>query len=274
MLENRLENLEQSITDFVARFAPWFSPLPTAYLTGRATINHLHWPAPLGVVAGIIIECLGLAAVNTALELYNYNRSRRKADAAAPLWIAVILAGLYFASVTTLTVLLDTKPELAVYAPLVFPLLSISGVTVLALRADHRRRLETIRMEKVERSAWRSASGQDSGHRTGAKRSDVQFADGQKHGQVSVQSNDEGTPVDPSEAVNLGSLDRANQVRRLNREQAVNALIEFLRANPSASYSKAGQAAGRSKAWAVNIIGDLESANRIRKNGSGWEIVG
>ena len=91
-----LERIERALTDLIARFAPWLSPLPTAYLSARATILHLAWPVALGVVAGVIIESLGLAAINTALELYDYNRSRRKTDPAAPLWIAVGLGLVYF----------------------------------------------------------------------------------------------------------------------------------------------------------------------------------
>src|SRR3972149_10994542 len=123
------ENLERTLTDGVSRVVPWLTPLPTAFLTGRATVNHLHWPDVLGVVVGLIVEGFGLGAVNTALELYNYNRSRRKSDPPAPLWIALIVLAVYFVAVTGLTGLLGTPPNLSVYAPLLFPTLSIAAVT-------------------------------------------------------------------------------------------------------------------------------------------------
>jgi len=167
-----LPGLEAKIIDFVARFAPWLAPLPTAYLTATATIKHLSWPPVMGMIAGVIIELLGLASVATALELREFNATRRQypvdwtqeqiakskkvVDPAAPFGLAVALGGVYFASVVLLTVLLDTLPELARGAPIIFPVLSLAGVTVLGIRADHRRRLEKIAAGNDGRKRGRS----------------------------------------------------------------------------------------------------------------------
>jgi hypothetical protein len=172
---NTLSRLETGAVDFVARTVPWFSPLPTAYLTAQATVRHLGWPGGMGVVAGAIIEGLGLASVATALELREYNATRRKSDPKAPFGLTVALAGVYLASVTALTVVLDTAPRLATYAPLIFPLMSLTGATLLAIRADHRQRLAAIEADKLDRSARRSVkrsarqsiTGQVSGQRGG-----------------------------------------------------------------------------------------------------------
>lgn len=253
-----LEKLEHTLTDSIARFAPWLSPLPTAYLTARATIVHLAWPMALGVVAGLIIECLGLAAINTALELYDYNRSRRKTDPAGPLWIAVALTGVYFVAVTSLTVMLDTFPAWAAGAPLVFPLLSMAGVTVVALRADHRRRLEMIQAERSERSERRSA------HHSQVQSLTVHSGRG--------AIDNVNSPVN-DEAFTMANLDRANTARRHGRDEVLNIALAFLREHPDASLNEIGQAAGRSKAWAAGATNELEATGRIHRNENGWHVV-
>lgn len=135
--------MKRSPIDWIADTAPWLAPLPTAYLVFRNTMLHLSWPWPVAGAAGAIVEALGLVAIHTALEFREHNRGLRDGDPRhAPFGLAAGMISLYFVIVTALTVLLDTAPTMAQYAPLIFPLLSVAGVTLLAIRADHRRRVE------------------------------------------------------------------------------------------------------------------------------------
>ncbi len=142
---------ESKITSLISRLSPWLAPAPTAYLVGRATMQHLGWPFPIAFIAAIIIECLGLTTVATTLELREYNRTKRKSDPVAPFSLAAFMAGSYLGVAIGLTVMLDIVPTLAIYAPAIFPLMSLAGVTVIALRDDHQRRLAPILEEKQKR---------------------------------------------------------------------------------------------------------------------------
>jgi hypothetical protein len=143
---------EQNLTGLIARTAPWLSPIPTAYLVGISTYIHLHWFWGVSVIAGLVIEALGLSAMNTALELRQHNRNlkedhRQKYHAPATLpWLIVVI---YFISVIALTVVLDTRTDLAVYAPVIFPVLSLSGVALIALRQDHDSRIKTMVLSRI-----------------------------------------------------------------------------------------------------------------------------
>ena len=137
-------SIESRLVDLVAQIAPWAAPIPTAYLVGRATVLHLAWPVEVGIVAAVIIESLGLATTSTALALREYNASKRQSDPAAPFPLAAGLVGAYLVVAVLLTVALDTVPVLAVYAPAIFPFLSLAGMTVLALRHDQARRVAAI----------------------------------------------------------------------------------------------------------------------------------
>lgn len=137
-MKNRLN--ESAITDWVARVTPWLAPLPNAYLVVRTSIDVLAWPPLIALAAGVVIEALGLSAVHTALEFRSHNRGLKDNDKRqAPYGLAVLLVIIYLVSVTGLTIILDTMPEMARFAPLIFPIISLCGVTIIGIRTDHRR---------------------------------------------------------------------------------------------------------------------------------------
>jgi len=160
---DRFNKLDGFAVDLVAKLAPWAAPIPTAYLVGRATVEHLAWPVWVGFVAAVIVESLGLATTSTALTLREYNAEKRKSDPSAPFVLAAALVGVYLVVAVGLTVALDIVPALAVYSPAIFPLLSLTGVTVLALRGDHRRRVAEIEKGKAERRKRRAERKRNGG---------------------------------------------------------------------------------------------------------------
>lgn len=152
-----IRRIETTLTDTAAALIPWLAPLPSAWLVGAASIEYLSWPLPVAIVTAVIVEGLGISSMSTALELREYNQAKRKTDPAAPAWLAAILAGVYLLTAVSLTVFLDLLPSLAHVAPAIFPGLSLVGAVLLALRADHRRRLAAIAQDKAERKAARQA---------------------------------------------------------------------------------------------------------------------
>jgi len=145
-----------SAVDFVSSLAPWLAPLPTAWLVYDRTQHHLNWPQWVAAIAGITLELLGIGILATALEQYGYNRGKRKSDPPAPMGINYLLIAAYFIAAELLTVALDVAPGW--FAPLavaVFPVLSLVSMAVLALRANHKRRLTDIDQGKAEARAKR-----------------------------------------------------------------------------------------------------------------------
>jgi hypothetical protein len=141
----------------VANAAPWLAPLPTAWLVYERTLEHFGWPVPVAAVTGAVLEVLGVAIMHTALTLWSWNREKRKPDPPAPTWIGVVLVGVYFVAAELLTVFLETVDgALVAWSPAVFPVLSVAAVAVLALRADHERRLSEVERTKAEAKANRA----------------------------------------------------------------------------------------------------------------------
>lgn len=251
MLQGRIAQTEEVLTDLIAGLAPWLTPVPTAYLVGRATIAYLRWPLPIALVAAVIIEALGLAAVNTALTLREYNAQRRKTDPRAPFAVAAALVGVYLAVAVLLTVALDIVPDLARWAPAVFPLLSLAGVTVLALRSDQRRRLTAIASDKAERQAERQAKRQAPPARVSSRVSS------------GVSNN---TQLD-------APLDRLQAGRKAKLDARLDTLLDACLDNPNLTPVDAARLLGVSRQTVYTYIGTLEAAGRLKRNGSGWEVL-
>ena len=138
--------METRIISLITRYAPWLSNVPTAYAIGHAVYAVIGWPMLVAIITALAVESMGIAITSTTLELYSFNRTRRKSDPAAPLWIAVILIGIYYAAAIILTAGLERNIILTL-----FPVISAAAAGTLALRADQAARVATIEAERSER---------------------------------------------------------------------------------------------------------------------------
>ncbi len=250
-----IDNLENGAIDLVAKVAPWFAPIPTAYLVGRATVIHLEWPVAIGVLAAGVIESLGLVTCATALDLYQFNQNRRKNDPPAPFWLAAFLIFLYFIVAVLLTVVLDTQPSWSVIAPAIFPFLSLAGVTVIALRKDYQKRLQRIADEKAERKAERQVNHE-------------------------FQRQDFNSLFEPSASNKLSNnghldmnLNRLQAGRKAKLDNRLDKLLDAFRVNPSMGISDAARVLNVSRQTIYSYIDQLEHSGKIRRNGHGVEVL-
>jgi hypothetical protein len=152
---NILDSLEDVAKDSITRLSPLLTPIPTAWITGSAVYTYLDMPIPVAVVAGLIVEGLGFAAMHTTMELHSHNQQLTKDDKGkwkrwvAPVWLASMVVVVYFVSVLGLTILLDTIPEMARYALLLFCLLSIGAFVVAGIRNQHKLRVEQMIVRRI-----------------------------------------------------------------------------------------------------------------------------
>lgn len=260
-----IEQVERLATDVVARVAPWAAPVPTAYLVGRASVLHLGWPDWVGLTAALVVECLGLVTTATALELREYNAAKRKNDPAAPFVLATALVGVYLVVAVGLTVALDIAPALATYAPAIFPVLSLTGVTVLALRGDHRRRLAGIEHVKQERKAERRRSAQQAPNEC----TPVPKSDAQNDALVIHPGGRSSAQFRAPDA----QLDAANRTRQAHKRALKKALLDAYRDNPHLGATVAAQLLGVHRNTVYTYAAELESAGVIRRNGDGVEVL-
>ena len=137
---------EKDAISFVSKIAPWLTTIPQSFSIGHAVYFVIGWPAVIAIITALAIETMGIGVTNTALELYAYNRSKRKSDPTAPLWLGVALVVIYYGATIILTAVLEGNAVLAL-----FPALSAVAAGTLALRADQAARVATIKKEKEDR---------------------------------------------------------------------------------------------------------------------------
>jgi hypothetical protein len=142
--------IEAAGVALLAKVAPWAAPLPTAYLVWERTVARFGWPWQVGAATAAAVEALGLVTTLTALEAWSWNRTRtRQSDPRAPLALPLALVGGYFITAELLTIGLDVLPRWGSLAPVdfvpaIFPVLSLVGVGVIAVRVDQAQRAAEV----------------------------------------------------------------------------------------------------------------------------------
>jgi len=246
-----LSEIETNLTDGIAAIGPWITPIPSAVLVANATVKDLHWGTELAWIAAAIIESLGLTTVSTSLLLWEYNADKRKTDPDAPFLLAASLVGVYLVSTIGLTVLLDIFPDLARYAPALFPILALVGAVNLALRSGHRRRLAGIAQDRAERKAERQAVRPTAGSLTEL-----------------LTSNAASNSIKPD-----STLIKARQARAVIQGNRIDNLLTLFRDNPTIGVTDAARTLNMSRQTVYSYLERLETEGRIRRNGHGVEII-
>jgi hypothetical protein len=149
-LANRVT--EEAILYRVAQLGPWMSPIPSAWFVGSSSHELLGVPRWMAWIMAAVVELLGLSISHLALTLYTWNQQREEQDWKAPLWIPLVLAGLYLVTTLSLTVVLKALPHWIGAAPILFVLFAPAGTITLALLRVYQRQV-TIKAQRIVESA-------------------------------------------------------------------------------------------------------------------------
>jgi|MudIll2142460700_1097286.scaffolds.fasta_scaffold00120_22 ABC-type multidrug transport system fused ATPase/permease subunit len=248
------QSFEARITDVIAGLVPWLAPIPSAVLVANATMKHLAWSLPVAIVAGLIIEGLGLTSTSTALTLWDWNARRPQGEPRAPFWLAALMVAVYLVSTIGLTVVLDMDVALVHIAPAVFPVLALVGTINIALRSQHKHRLERIESE-AERKR-----GQEEREKAERK------AERQARRQASVQQVSNNTAID-------GLVDRLQAGRAAKKAYIIDAMLNAYRDNPHVGDTELGGVVGVTRQTIYNYRKELEASGRVHANGNGVEVL-
>jgi hypothetical protein len=145
-----IRELEGLLVEMIAATSPWLAPIIPAFMVWQAMTRELGFPRWVALAAACVVECVGLAAVATAFTLWNWNDKRRIKDEKAPVEIAIGTACFYMAVVLTVNVLLDQATWIHRLAKGLLSSLSVVAAVILAIRAQHARRVILVEKEKEE----------------------------------------------------------------------------------------------------------------------------
>jgi signal transduction histidine kinase len=166
---------EKRLLDWVAAISPWLAPLVPTYFAAYNAYYYLAkgkawWDVGAVVVVALVVETIGLAGVHTAIQFWNWNRTRLKSDDAAPLGMAVAAVVVYVAIIILVNGLLDffavadpgALPYVKIVAVALLSLLALNSALIVALRAgqsDRENRAESARQERKDAATSRKVSG-------------------------------------------------------------------------------------------------------------------
>lgn len=253
------------MTDFIAGLVPWLAPIPSAALVASATYVHLQWPVWVAVIAGIVIEGLGLTSTSTALTLWDWNARRPEGEPRAPFWISVLMVAVYFLATIGLTVVLNVDNGLTAVAPAIFPILAIVATVNIALRSQHKHRLERIaESDRLAREEAERAEAERKAEEE--RRRQERKADREARRQANVNRLSNDTTID-------GLVDRLQAGRSAKKASIIYAMLDAYRVNPHLGDTELGGMVGVTRQTVYNYKRELEQAGRVHINGNGVEVL-
>ena len=166
-LQDTSQTFERVVIDNLSAFTPWLAPLIPAFLTYTHMVGSLSYPTWVAFIGALVVECLGLTAIYTAIQFWDYNDAKatekenrlvsmdakarklakQKKQRNAPFrWAAGAMA-FYIVIILTVNAALEMKVTQAGFTVKVFSnallsLLSVVAGLIIALRSQHRRRVE------------------------------------------------------------------------------------------------------------------------------------
>lgn len=153
---NTIKRLEAMFIDTVAAVTPWLAPLIPAYLVYHNMTERLGYPPIFGLVGAAAVEFLGLSAVHTAVTFWQWNDAHKIER--APFWFAFGAGLFYVVIVLTVNAALDIwqgSDGVKILAHGLLSLLSVDAAVIIAIRAQHARRLTERDEARQERKAAR-----------------------------------------------------------------------------------------------------------------------
>ena len=141
--------VEGLLIDNIAATSPWLAPVIPAYMTWSSMSTKLGFPVWVAFAGAGVVELLGLSAVTTTVQFWDWNDGRRANH--APVFVSALSAGFYLAVVLTVNVIMDQAPMDQKWAKALLSSLSVCAALVLALRAGHARRLDAVEVDRQER---------------------------------------------------------------------------------------------------------------------------
>jgi hypothetical protein len=179
-----INKAEVTIIDTVAAVSPWLAPVIPAYLTYTHMVGSLAYPTWVAFIGALVVECLGLAAIYTATQFWDYNDAkaterenrlvgmdkkerglaRKKRQRNAPFaWAAGAMA-FYIIVILTVNAFLEMEASqsgftVRVFSNALLSLLSVIAGLIIALRSQHRRRLMRITRRKDTQTITQAGTG-------------------------------------------------------------------------------------------------------------------
>lgn len=154
-----IKGAESTVVELIAVLGPWLAPAVPAYLTYYHSNTLLQLPQMLSLVAGAVVEVIGLASGHTLAQLWSHNKKYRANKDKVPLLPVWGVFSFYVLNVLIINLVLQwdttTWQEKMAFAGLT--LLTVPAIVIIAVRSQH----TAILFEKVSKEANKKNKKQD-----------------------------------------------------------------------------------------------------------------
>lgn len=240
-----------AIVELTAKLTLALALLPASFFVGRSVWWHLihNWHIDLGpwgllpaVIAGIVVELVGILSAQVVLACARWNRrghvrKEKSPWERAPIALAGICFGVYVVSAIALTVVLEAWPDMATAAPALFTVVAATAYFSVGIYEQHRDRLTYYGL------TWNWKTTRNEGQED--KPADVPDA------QLSVPS------ISWTES-ELDDLDRD--------------ILRTLQNRPEASYRTVAKMVGSAKTTVAGRTERLVQNGLMTRTGQGWSV--
>jgi hypothetical protein len=244
------------LEDRILLYLPLLAPVPTAWMVGVATVTVLDFPLPIAIISALVIEGLGFVAVNTAIQMRDFNQrlsaTEKSQKMQVPVGQAYAATALYVVVALAMTVMLHVFPQTVAFAPIPFITMGIAGAWMYALRADFSAKVQERDKGRVQAKQARADKKQASKALAGASTDKLQGA-----------SDKQGVQV-------AGKL----QVQAGKQPVQDEALLVIWRDKPKASDRQVAEQFGTSRQAIQQRREKLVRQGAIRMGKSGVEMIG
>jgi hypothetical protein len=266
--------MKLNVNRIILKAVPYLAPLPTAYVIFLRLQSELTWDWRIALLSAVMIELVGFRAIGLAVDMRQFNRTlnaaEKQAKIGSPFGQALAVVILYALAVFSLTILLEIMPVIALWTPVAFLAIGITGGWLTALSNDFD---ELQDARKTSRENIRKQLEQARQNRKGKN-----GKQGQQHEGLAPASDKQEEQVAPA------SLDKLHpQVAPLARKgdkqgskQPVQdeALLAIWGDKPTASDRQVAEQFGTSRQAIQQRREKLVKQGAIRMTDKGVEIIG
>lgn len=261
------------INQTILKAVPYMAPLPTAYVIYHKLTGRLVWDWWVALISAAVIELIGFRSIGLAVDMYQFNRTLNAAEKQtkmrAPIEQGIIVVVVYAVAVLSLTIMLEIKPELALWTPVAFLVIGLTGGWLAALSNDFEELAQdrADAREKLRKQLEEARNKKKQGKQEQPASPDKLPLQDQQLAQVAPASPDK---------LPLQAASKADKLHPQASKQPLQdgALLAYWSNNPQASDQQVADKFGRSRQAIQQRREKLIVSGAIRMSEHGVEIVG
>lgn len=270
-----LDAIQAMLLSFLVKLGPFFVALMPALFTAYAIFHTFASEAGpqlallFAVTVALAMETVGIVATHTAIDLFN----GKEMGTIKPIKfrLMVWLVPVYVVGIASVVGFSrDAFTPLVKGLGIAAPFLTCIVYIAVALARDLSR-IEKQGQDREDTAKADIDQGRDWQHEQNRRLMEM------KHEERMAKIASSNRPVTAQLPSNLDAQDRPmdapNAVRWASKETKLDATLDYLRRYPEASFADIGRNIGLSKSSGENYAKALEEDGKVKRNGSGWEVV-